>query len=205
MHDMGSGAGTMGGSSMEEFTDEDWALALDVARRTVWSMCHDDFLADDIAAQTVKRLYQRLPEIEPGKLAAYVKRMASNLYIDEVRRRQRARMDDRGLPEEVGDPGSAFSMAMISKSPSTILIKSERNRRRAELARDIIESLPARQRRLIETTVEGCSNDAIAEALGYRNSATVSATRSRIYRRLEAEFQDQFSPSLFSTGSTGNL
>lgn len=203
MTDTGTGGMTAGGASVE-FTDEDWTLALDVARKTVLTMCNDDFLADDIAAQAVKRLHQRMPEIEPGKLTAYVKRMASNLYIDEVRRRQRARMDDRGLPDEVGDPGSAFSMAMISKSPSTILIKSERNRRRADLARDIIESLPARQRRLIEMTVEGYSNDDIAQALGYRNSATVSATRSRIYRKLEKEFKDQFSPSLFSTGTTGN-
>jgi RNA polymerase sigma factor (sigma-70 family) len=204
MEDMGSAHSPTGGLPMD-FTDEDWALVLDVARRTVLRIDRDEFLADDIAAQCVKKLFSRAPEIEQGKLAAYVKTMASNLYMDEMRRRQRARLDDRGLPEEVGDPGSAFSMAMISKSPSTMLIKSERNRRRAELARDIIESLPERQRRLIEMTVEGHSNDDIANELGYRNSATVSATRSRIYRRLEAEFQDQFSPSLFSTGWTGNL
>ena len=42
---------------MEALSYDDWALAPDVARRTAWSKCHDDFLADDIAAQTVKKLY----------------------------------------------------------------------------------------------------------------------------------------------------
>ena len=187
----------LGGRFME-LTDEDWALVLDVARRAVLAEGGDDFLADDIAAHTAKKLLSRRPEIEPGKLAAYTKRMAKNLYIDEMRRRQRAMLDDRGLPDDDEDVASAFAFVLKAKSPSEFLIESERNQRRLQLAWSILNSLNERQRRLIELTAAGCSNDDIAEALGYRNGATVSATRSRIYRLLESDFRDQFSPSLFS-------
>ena len=186
-----------------ELTDEDWALVLDVARRAVLAEGGDEFLADDIAAQTAKRLLSRHPEIEPGKLAAYTRRMAKNLYIDEMRRRQRAMLADRGLPDDDEDVANAFAFALKAKSPSEFLIKSERNHRRLELAWSILNSLNARQRRLIELTVAGRSNDEIARDLGYKNPATVSATRTRIYRTLENQFRDQFSPSLFSTGGTG--
>ena len=193
----------LGGGFME-LTDEDWALVLDVARRAVLAEGGDEFLADDIAAQTAKKLLSRHPEIEEGKLAAYTRRMAKNLYIDEIRRRQRAMLAHHGLPDDDEDVASAFAFALKAKSPSEFLIKSERNHRRLELAWSILNSLNDRQRRLIELTVAGRSNDEIARDLGYKNPATVSATRTRVYRMLENQFRDQFSPSLFSTGGTGN-
>jgi RNA polymerase sigma factor (sigma-70 family) len=192
------------GGRLMELTDQEWVQVLEVAERTALGLTRDPVRAEDVAAIVVERLLTRNPQIEEGRLEAYVAQMARNVVRDEARQAQRGRRDVPKPNEAMDDARSLFGLALHAKSPSVKLIKSERARRQVALAEEVLASLSDRQRQLIEMDVRGCSLAEIAENLGYANANVVGVTRHRIYGRLREAFGEYYSPSLFTTGTTGD-
>ena len=133
-----------------EFSDFELADVFEVARRTVLSMERDADLADDLASMTVERILSRNPDIRPGRLNAYAAQVARNLMRDELRSRTQHRVKPIGEDWQLEEARAIFGIALHTKSPSFLVIKSERIQRRYSLAQKILASLPERHRELLE-------------------------------------------------------
>jgi len=124
--------------------------------------------AEDLTQEVFVRVFRSLSSYTPGTFEGWLHRITTNLFLDQVRRRQRIRFD--ALPEDASDrlPGND--------------VGPERAWEQNNLDRDVqaaLDSLPPDFRAaVVLCDIEGLSYEEIAATLGVK----LGTVRSRIHR-----------------------
>lgn len=136
-------------------------------------MLNDRAEAEDVAQETMLRLWRAAPDWEQGeaKVTSWLFRVATNLCIDRQRKRKRqAPLEAAGDPAS-GEPGAAEQMTDAD---------------RAAALRGALDTLPERQRQAVVLRhLEGLSNPEIAQIMDIGVEAVESLT-ARGKRALKA-------------------
>lgn len=144
---------SIGKQSLSDFRCDIVAL-LPRLRRLAWAISRSDQDVDDLLQLTVERALARSDSWLPGtRLDLWVFRIMKNLWIDEIRTRNRwGRLVER-LPDadEIGDDGSAAD-ALLDASELTRI-------------REMVETLPDEQRVAVKLVLLGEHSYAEAAAI----------------------------------------
>lgn len=179
-----------------ELTDEQWMRVFRAAEREAQRRLRNPIVAEDVAAIAVEKMLKASAVVPDDGLEAYVVTVVRNLLIDK----HRGRAPTEPVEDDDLESGMAiFGLALHAKDPLAKMLKSERIRRRIDVARRILDSLNPRELALVELTLAGASGAEIADELGYASAAVVRTTRNRIYQRLQRGFARDVTPSLFHT------
>jgi RNA polymerase sigma factor (sigma-70 family) len=161
--------------SHDAFDSADWTLAQIVEahrgyvlRRALW-LTRNPHDADDLTQEVFIRVFRALPNYVPGgSFRAWLYRITTNLYLDQLRRRKRIRFDplpqgavDR-LPDPDSDPAEVVHDGLLEADIQQALASMSQTFRSAVVLRDI----------------EGLSYAQIATLLGIKQGTV----RTRIYR-----------------------
>jgi len=141
-------------------------------------MLRDDAEAEDIAQETMLRLWRSAATLEVGEygLRPWLRRVASNLCIDRIRAARREQVTDE-VPEQ------ATAATQITD------IDARDTAARVEAA---IRALPERQRQALTLFhYEGMSQVEVGRALGVSDEA-VESLLARARRSLKAALQDEW-------------
>ncbi|WP_432485974.1 RNA polymerase sigma factor SigE [Kineococcus esterisolvens] len=124
--------------------------------------------AEDLTQEVFVRVFRSLSSYQPGTFEGWLHRITTNLFLDQVRRKQRIRFD--ALAEDAGE-----------KLPSTD-VGPERAFEHRNLDDDVqaaLDSLPPDFRAVVVLCdIEGLSYEEIAATLGVK----LGTVRSRIHR-----------------------
>jgi len=154
--------------------DRHLPTVLAIARR----MLRDDAEAEDVAQETLLRLWRNAARLELGEggVRPWLRRVAANLCIDRVRAQRNTSLGD-ALPEEV-EPASQM----------TTLVERELGRR-VDAA---LKALPERQRLALTLFhYEGMSQIEVGEAMGISDEA-VESLLARARRALKASLKEEW-------------
>jgi len=154
--------------------DRHLPTVLAIARR----MLRDDAEAEDVAQETLLRLWRNAARLELGEggVRPWLRRVAANLCIDRVRAQRNTSLGE-ALPEEV-EPASQM----------TTLVERELGRR-VDAA---LKALPERQRLALTLFhYEGMSQIEVGEAMGISDEA-VESLLARARRALKALLKDEW-------------
>jgi RNA polymerase sigma-70 factor (ECF subfamily) len=154
--------------------DRHLPTVLAIARR----MLRDDAEAEDIAQETLLRLWRNAAKLELGEggVRPWLRRVAANLCIDRVRAQRNTSLGD-ALPEEAEPP-----------SQMTRLAERELGRR-VDAA---LKALPERQRLALTLFhYEGMSQIEVGEAMGISDEA-VESLLARARRALKAALKEEW-------------
>ena len=154
--------------------DRHLPTVLAIARR----MLRDDAEAEDVAQETLLRLWRNAARLELGEggVRPWLRRVAANLCIDRVRAQRNTSLGD-ALHEEV-EPASQM----------TTLVERELGRR-VDAA---LKALPERQRLALTLFhYEGMSQIEVGEAMGISDEA-VESLLARARRALKASLKDEW-------------
>jgi len=154
--------------------DRHLPTVLAIARR----MLRDDAEAEDVAQETLLRLWRNAARLELGEggVRPWLRRVAANLCIDRVRAQRNTSLGE-ALPEEV-EPASQM----------TTLVERELGRR-VDAA---LKALPERQRLALTLFhYEGMSQIEVGEAMGISDEA-VESLLARARRALKASLKDEW-------------
>ncbi|WP_432546831.1 RNA polymerase sigma factor SigE [Kineococcus sp. SYSU DK004] len=124
--------------------------------------------AEDLTQEVFVRVFRSLSNYQPGTFEGWLHRITTNLFLDQVRRKQRIRFD--ALAEDAGD-----------RLPSTD-VGPERAFEHRNLDDDVqtaLDALPPDFRAVVVLCdIEGLSYEEIAATLGVK----LGTVRSRIHR-----------------------
>ncbi len=124
--------------------------------------------AEDLTQEVFVRVFRSLSSYTPGTFEGWLHRITTNLFLDQVRRKQRIRFD--ALPEDAGD-------RMAGNDPGP-----ERMWEFQNLDLDVqaaLDTLPPEFRAaVVLCDIEGLSYEEISEVLGIK----LGTVRSRIHR-----------------------
>lgn len=124
--------------------------------------------AEDLTQDVFVRVFRSLSTYEPGTFEGWLHRITTNLFLDQVRRRQRIRMDAMG--EDV---------TLVAGSRED---QPERGYQHLNLDYDVqaaLDALPPEYRAaVVLCDIEGLSYEEIAVTLGVK----MGTVRSRIHR-----------------------
>jgi RNA polymerase sigma-70 factor (ECF subfamily) len=154
--------------------DRHLPTVLAIARR----MLRDDAEAEDVAQETLLRLWRNAGRLELGEggVRPWLRRVAANLCIDRVRAQRNTSLGD-ALPEEV-EPATQM----------TTLVERDLGRR-VDAA---LKALPERQRLALTLFhYEGMSQIEVGEAMGISDEA-VESLLARARRALKAALKDEW-------------
>jgi RNA polymerase sigma factor (sigma-70 family) len=125
--------------------------------------------AEDLTQETFVRVFRSLSTYTPGTFEGWLHRITTNLFLDQVRRRKRIRMDPLG--EDVGDVVGPTGLGT-----------PERGFEHANLDQDVQRALdalsPEYRAAVVLCDIEGLSYEEIAVTLGIK----LGTVRSRIHR-----------------------
>jgi RNA polymerase sigma-70 factor (ECF subfamily) len=145
-----------------------------IARR----MLRDDAEAEDVAQETLLRLWRNAASLELGEggVRPWLRRVASNLCIDRVRAQKNTSLGD-SLPEETEPAGQVTRLAERELG------------RRVDAA---LKALPERQRLALTLFhYEGMSQIEVGEAMGISDEA-VESLLARARRTLKGSLKDEW-------------
>jgi len=154
-----------GSSSWEAIVVEHSARVYRLAYRLTGNQ-HD---AEDLTQEVFVRVFRSLSTYTPGTFEGWLHRITVNLFLDQMRRRQRIRIDAIGpdaeaFPSEAGD------------------LQPERGYEQANLDRDVQRALdalpPGYRAAVVLCDIEDLSYEEIAVTLGVK----LGTVRSRIHR-----------------------
>jgi RNA polymerase sigma-70 factor, ECF subfamily len=154
--------------------DRHLPTVLAIARR----MLRDDAEAEDVAQETLLRLWRNAAGLELGEggVRPWLRRVAANLCIDRVRAQRNTSLGD-ALPEEI-EPASQM----------TRLAERELGKR-VDAA---LKALPERQRLALTLFhYEGMSQIEVGNAMGISDEA-VESLLARARRTLKASLKDEW-------------
>lgn len=154
--------------------DRHLPTVLAIARR----MLRDDAEAEDVAQETLLRLWRNAARLELGEggVRPWLRRVAANLCIDRVRAQRNTSLGD-ALPEEA-EPASQMKT----------LAERELGRR-VDVA---LKALPERQRLALTLFhYEGMSQIEVGEAMGISDEA-VESLLARARRALKASLKEEW-------------
>jgi RNA polymerase sigma-70 factor (ECF subfamily) len=172
-------------------TPDDWVLVeqiragqqgafRDLVRRYERQVAHLIYLSlgrpedvEDLSQEVFLRVYHALPRLQPQRsLFSWIYRIASNVVIDEARRRKfRSMLSLEFLAAETGRDAEAG----VDDDPSVRTERADRNR----AIHDAIRQLAADQRLVVLLReYEDLSYEEIADVL----QVSVSAVKSRLFR-----------------------
>ncbi len=124
--------------------------------------------AEDLVQETYVRALRALERFTPGSVDAWLRRIATNLFLDSARRRAKLRFDPLAEDAEerlaaTGDgPERSFEFAHLN----------------ADVAAALLELAPDFRVAVVLCDLEGFSYEEIAETLGLK----LGTVRSRIHR-----------------------
>ena len=145
-----------------------------IARR----MLRDDAEAEDVAQETLLRLWRNAANLELGEggVRPWLRRVAANLCIDRVRAQKNTSLGD-ALPEEAEPAGQVTRLAERELG------------RRVDAA---LKALPERQRLALTLFhYEGMSQIEVGEAMGISDEA-VESLLARARSTLKASLKDEW-------------
>jgi RNA polymerase sigma-70 factor (ECF subfamily) len=154
--------------------DRHLPTVLAIARR----MLRDDAEAEDVAQETLLRLWRNAAGLELGEggVRPWLRRVAANLCIDRVRAQRNTTVGD-GVPEEI-EPASQM----------TRLAERELGKR-VDAA---LKALPERQRLALTLFhYEGMSQIEVGKVMGISDEA-VESLLARARRALKASLKDEW-------------
>jgi RNA polymerase sigma factor (sigma-70 family) len=159
------GAGAWVPPSWDEIVREHSARVFRLAYRLTGNR-HD---AEDLTQETFVRVFRSLSSYTPGTFEGWLHRITTNLFLDQVRRKQRIRM------EAMGDDDSHYPARGELAQP-------ERGFEHANLDHDVQRALdglsPEYRAAVVLCDIEGLSYEEIALTLGIK----LGTVRSRIHR-----------------------
>jgi RNA polymerase sigma factor (sigma-70 family) len=151
--------------SWEEIVREHSAGVYRLAYRLTGNQ-HD---AEDLTQEVFVRVFRSLSTYTPGTFEGWLHRITTNLFLDQVRRRARIRMD------VMGDEADHYATAEGTSTP-------ERAFEHGNLDRDVQRALddlsPDFRAAVVLCDIEGLSYEEIAVTLGIK----LGTVRSRIHR-----------------------
>lgn len=188
----------------QERTDAaDFEELVDSQYRRVYSliyrMVRNETDAADLTQETFVRVYRALPRLrEAGARSAWVRRIATNLCLDYLRRRNSsppvASLDAR--PSEDSDTMLSWDIADPTSEPDRIISAKERS----TVLHKAIDSLPPDYRLVILMHhVEELRVEDIADTLGVP-SGTIKSRLSRARRELHRKLSPYFDANLANGG-----
>ncbi len=125
--------------------------------------------AEDLTQETFVRVFRSLSSYTPGTFEGWLHRITTNLFLDQVRRRKRIRM------EPLGDDAERVPGTVGDGTP-------ERGFEHANLDHDVQRALdalsPEFRAAVVLCDIEGLSYEEIAVTLGIK----LGTVRSRIHR-----------------------
>ena len=125
--------------------------------------------AEDLTQEVFVRVFRSLSSYTPGTFEGWLHRITTNLFLDQVRRKQRIRFD--ALPDDAGD-----------RLPGQADLGPERAWEHNNLDHDVqaaLDTLPPEFRAaVVLCDIEGLSYEEIAATLGIK----LGTVRSRIHR-----------------------
>ena len=145
--------------------------------------------AEEIAQETFLRLYLHPPHLDPSsKLFTWLYRVAMNLCLDELRRRNRVPpLSSLDAPAGPGDEEESLA-DRIAGSSTELPLRKAAAAETAEAVRKAVGSLPAGLRApLVLSSLEGLPHAEIAQILGIRSKAVerrIARARALLKSRL---------------------
>jgi RNA polymerase sigma factor (sigma-70 family) len=137
--------------------------------RLAYRLTGNQYDAEDLTQETFVRVFRSLSTYSPGTFEGWLHRITTNLFLDQVRRRKRIRMD------VLGDDADHVPGAVGLGSP-------ERGFEHANLDGDVQRALdalsPEFRAAVVLCDIEGLSYEEIAVTLGVK----LGTVRSRIHR-----------------------
>jgi len=125
--------------------------------------------AEDLTQEVFVRVFRSLSSYTPGTFEGWLHRITTNLFLDQMRRRQRIRFDS--LPDDAGD-----------RLPGQSTLGPERAWEHNNLDHDVQEALstlpPEFRAAVVLCDIEGLSYEEIAATLDVK----LGTVRSRIHR-----------------------
>ncbi|GAA1712437.1 RNA polymerase sigma factor SigE [Isoptericola hypogeus] len=125
--------------------------------------------AEDLTQETFLRVFRSLSSYTPGTFEGWLHRITTNLFLDQVRRRKRIRMEAMGddaarvaAPEDGGRPERGFEHANLDH----------------DVQRALDALRPEYRAAVVLCDIEGLSYEEIAVTLGIK----LGTVRSRIHR-----------------------
>ena len=186
-----------------ELSEQQWAEVWSAALVKAMHLTRGDIdRAQDLAALVMEKLLIREGEL-PANLCGYVRTMTQNAYLDERSRQQAA---FRGgitlkhpMDESIFGVEGVIMRALVAESPSAEYIRNERHAMQVQLCRQILSTLPDRQRELLTLAATGAPHAQIAEQLGYASAQVVTQTLRRLYQKIRSELDVGPDDVLYST------
>ena len=153
-----------------------------------WSLCHNRADAEDITAQALFRIYERLHTFrEQCSFAAWITRITYNIYLDTLRRSRHKDIlsldsktsyaDRSPLESDIADPAPTPEAYCLDQAA-------------VERIDRVFQHLPAHLRPTLQMYVQGYSYERVAEALGVSLGTVksrISRARSTLRERLVSE------------------
>ena len=151
--------------SWEEIVREHSARVYRLAYRLSGNQ-HD---AEDLTQEVFVRVFRSLSTYTPGTFEGWLHRITTNLFLDQVRRRARIRMD------AMGDEAERYATA---EGPSTPERAFEYDHLDNDVQRALDDLAPEYRAAVVLCDIEGLSYEEIAVTLGIK----LGTVRSRIHR-----------------------
>ena len=169
----GPAADAPAGSASPALTDDAWEQIVTEHSTRVYRLAYrltgNQHDAEDLTQETFVRVFRSLSTYTPGTFEGWLHRITTNLFLDQVRRRRRIRI------EPWGDATEQFAGPDGTSTP-------ERGFEHANLDQDVqkaLDALPPEFRAaVVLCDMEGLSYEEIAVTLGIK----LGTVRSRIHR-----------------------
>jgi RNA polymerase sigma-70 factor, ECF subfamily len=192
-----AGEGVSGTSAVGAWTPPTWEEVVQQHSSRVYRLAyrltgnrHD---AEDLTQEVFVRVFRSLSSYTPGTFEGWLHRITTNLFLDQVRRKQRIRFD--ALPEDASD-----------RLPGQADLGPERAWEQNNLDRDVQAALdtlaPEFRAAVVLCDIEGLSYEEISATLDIK----LGTVRSRIHRgrsQLRQELSHRRPTARAGSGSAG--